>query len=249
MSELFHAKVPTELADTVQGGHKLDREDLDHLVEQLEFLDSSCDLFDGGSLAEAKRLATTVRVLLHDTEKSTSLLKRLGLKENISWADGIVHAWLMELIKDQCEGRIASTSLLTTIKLPVGFLENHSLVKYVPVFEVQELGERWAPFDYWWTTPRIVDGDLNPVSRKQIVLFLANKAGGAHVDKLPGSWRRIAQESGMGITLSNLQGKAKADDSPIPAAMRQIAEEVRYTIREKLGHLVTIKHHLDEIEP
>lgn len=249
MSELFHAQVPTELGDTVQGGHKLDREDLNHLVQQLEFLDSSCAAFDAGSLAEAKRLATTVRVLLHDTRSSTSLLQRLGLKASVPWADGVVDAWLKDVIREQDAGHLMSISMLTTIKVGVGFLENHDLVKYVPVFEVQDLGERWAPFDYWWTTTRIVDGDLNPVSRKQIVLYLANKAGGAHVDNLPDGWRRIERESGMGFHLSKLKGKTKADDSPIPAAMRQIAEEVRFTIREKLGDLVDIQHHLDDIDP
>jgi hypothetical protein len=157
MSELFHAQVPTELGDTVQGGHKLDREDLNHLVQQLEFLDSSCAAFDAGSLAEAKRLATTVRVLLHDTRSSTSLLQRLGLKASVPWADGVVDAWLKDVIREQDAGHLMSISMLTTIKLGVGFLENHDLVKYVPVFEVQDLGERWAPFDYWWTTTRIVD--------------------------------------------------------------------------------------------
>ncbi|WP_155854561.1 hypothetical protein [Paenarthrobacter nicotinovorans] len=114
---------------------------------------------------------------------------------------------------------------------------------------MHDLGERWATFDYWWTTPRIVDGDLNPVSRKQIVIYLANKAGGAHIDDLPENWRKIERESGMGIKFSNLKGKTVVDDSPIPAAMRQIAEEVRFTIRDKLRHLFDIKRHLDEIEP
>ncbi|KIA73407.1 hypothetical protein ANMWB30_23340 [Arthrobacter sp. MWB30] len=249
MKRFLHAEVTKERADDMPGGHELEREDINHFVEQLDFLDSSCMLYDAGSRAEAKRLATTVRVLLHDTKFSTSLLRRLGLKEAVSWADGVVDEWLKDVIKEQGAGQLMSVSLLTTIKLPVGFLESPDLVKYVPVCEVQVLGERWVPFDYWWTATRIVDGDLRSVSRKQIVLYLANKAGGAHIDDLPESWQRIERESGMGIRLSNIPGNTAADDSPIPAAMRQIAEEVRFTLRENLGHLIDIKQHLDEIEP
>ena len=51
-----------------------------HLKEQVQFIKNSCEAFDNGFDGEAKRLAVTARVLLHDTSKSTSLLQQLGLK-------------------------------------------------------------------------------------------------------------------------------------------------------------------------
>ncbi|WP_155854560.1 hypothetical protein [Paenarthrobacter nicotinovorans] len=121
MKRLLHAEVSKEQAEVVEGAHKLEREDINHLVEQLEFLDSSCSAYDAGAPSEAKRLATTVRVLLHDTKLSTSLMRRLGLKESVLWADGDVDAWLKEVIQEQNAGRLMSFSLLTAVRVPVGF--------------------------------------------------------------------------------------------------------------------------------
>ena len=41
------------------------------------------DSFDGGFEAEAKRLATTIRVVVHDTRASKSLLNQLNVKHQI----------------------------------------------------------------------------------------------------------------------------------------------------------------------
>jgi len=52
------------------------------LREQIRFIERSCKTFDQGEEDEAIRLATTLRILFHDTSKSTSLLKLLSLKNN-----------------------------------------------------------------------------------------------------------------------------------------------------------------------
>lgn len=245
MATWYHATMPEGFGENLNIP-KLDRDHLDHLVEQLSFLDASCAAYDAGAKAEAKRLAATVRVLLHDTAASTSLLKHLDVKERIGWADGIVHDHLKMLIEEQSKGNYMAMSLLTTIKMGAGFLENHDLVHYVPTFEIQPLGERMAPFDYWWTAVRLTDLNENALSRKQIVLWISNKDGGAHIDQLPMGYRAITRESSMGTKLSNLKGKKPADDSPLPACMRQIAEEVRFSIRKQLSHFISIKNHMDK---
>jgi hypothetical protein len=48
------------------------------LRRQLGFLQRSCETFDAGYLDEAIRIGTCVRVLVHNTSKSTSLLAHLG---------------------------------------------------------------------------------------------------------------------------------------------------------------------------
>jgi hypothetical protein len=68
----------------------LTQKDLDsNLEEQLAFLESSASAFDNGFAGEIKRLAVTVRVLLHDTTKSKSLLTLLG-KKGIKFIDTAV---------------------------------------------------------------------------------------------------------------------------------------------------------------
>lgn len=58
----------------------------EHLNEQLEFLKRSAAAFDEGFTDEAKRLATVVRVLVHDTRTSHSLLNQLDIK-NVDFHD------------------------------------------------------------------------------------------------------------------------------------------------------------------
>ncbi|MHA1747720.1 MAG: hypothetical protein ACTSYF_03655 [Promethearchaeota archaeon] len=53
-----------------------------HLRNQLSFIHSSCNSFDNGFFEESIRLSVCIRVLFHNTNKSTSLFKHLG-KENI----------------------------------------------------------------------------------------------------------------------------------------------------------------------
>jgi hypothetical protein len=66
----------------------LDRTDLiDHLKRQKAFLGRSSHAFDAGAEDEAVRLATVIRVLVHDTPNSTSLLTHLGVKEQLTYVD------------------------------------------------------------------------------------------------------------------------------------------------------------------
>ena len=52
-----------------------------HLSEQIAFLKNSTKSYDEGFDGEAKRMATAIRVLVHDTPKSASLLAQLALKQ------------------------------------------------------------------------------------------------------------------------------------------------------------------------
>ena len=54
-----------------------------HLREGVHFLRVSAAAFDQGFEAEAKRLATTIRVLVHDTKNQKSLLHQLNLKHKL----------------------------------------------------------------------------------------------------------------------------------------------------------------------
>ena len=62
-----------------------------HLDEQLEFLERSAASFDAGYEGEAKELAVSLRVLLHDTQQSHSLLGQLGRREG-TFVDTALHS-------------------------------------------------------------------------------------------------------------------------------------------------------------
>lgn len=54
---------------------------VEHLREQMRFIESSAAAYDNGFEGEGKRLATVLRVLMHDTSGSHSVLGQLGVKE------------------------------------------------------------------------------------------------------------------------------------------------------------------------
>ncbi len=50
-----------------------DPELMQHLYEQMGFLRRSAEGYDAGDFSEAKRLATTLRLLLHDTHTEVTI--------------------------------------------------------------------------------------------------------------------------------------------------------------------------------
>jgi hypothetical protein len=50
----------------------------EHLRDSVEFLAASSAAYDAGAEGEAKRIATTIRVLVHDTNSSKSLLEAVS---------------------------------------------------------------------------------------------------------------------------------------------------------------------------
>ena len=60
---------------------------LANLEEQIDFLRTSCALYDEGKEHEAKRIALSVRVLVHDTGAGESLLGQLGVKDKQEFVD------------------------------------------------------------------------------------------------------------------------------------------------------------------
>ena len=57
------------------------------LAEAREFLSASSNSYDHGFEAEAKRIAVSLRMLLHDTSASHSVLEQLRVKRAIHWVD------------------------------------------------------------------------------------------------------------------------------------------------------------------
>jgi len=224
-----------------------------HLKEHLGFLDESGRLYDQGKEHEAKRLATSIRLLLHDTGQSHSLLQQLAVKTHITY-------WSVLL---QEAGPSSRSYIGIGIRMGFGGLD-----QYVPnLFPPQ----RQLTFDKWWDDDPLIIQDTERVTRKRAVLALANKDGGAHVDPslnaldyrllrtdlvgwqpitVTGAQSSIVKEEKvtaggqeMVIQVTQLEGGQTTEEvsdltSPIRAAVRQIAHELYGTIREHLAHLL-----------
>lgn len=182
-----------------------------HLQEQFGALQRACHLYDQGYRAEAKRMATILRVLLH-SKRYPSLLKQLG--------------------RDQ-------TVFLNTARPidPLNLIGSHPLViisfrdgaiEYEPRFE-KPPGVIDLPFPDWWSALVFDDKQGGQLTRSSVVLHMANQDGGAHVDETIGQTYAAISRSSSLWKLTGPNGDAPFFGAEL-AAVRQIAHEVLCTL-------------------
>jgi hypothetical protein len=180
------------------------------LRRQISFLERSCTAYDSGHHEEALRIAVSLRVLFHDTSKSVSLLKHLGIKSS---------------------ARVLSTFGLGSRKVATPGL----LSAFVPLW-IEPTGERTPPLDDvirrdfvsaedWWS--EVIMCTRETLTRKDIVLAAANQDGGAHVDAQPGT-KAAELIEGVGALTTVSQGQVtrqSLDNHHFPL-LRQFGYEV-----------------------
>jgi SEC-C motif len=188
-------------------------EDLNrHLQEQLGFLRRSADAYDHGYLDEAKRLSVTIRILMHDSRTSKSLLSQLGDKNRLFYDTAV---------PDE-PGNLMPYGAL--IQMTLG----KSGASYIPFLDdALQLGNaRQVSFDEWWNRPifRIESGQV--LTRSDLIRSVADQDGGAHVDPaLNEIYAKLSREKGMGWIYESSNGSYLIRQ-PELAAVRQIAHEV-----------------------
>lgn len=181
----------------------------EHLSEQLQFLQASCDAFDNGFDAEAKRIATVIRILVHDTQASHSLLGQLGKKDG----------YFFDTAPPIDPKNLMSESPLLMIGLGKD--------KYLAALDSgPSYAHRYRPFQGWWEDPIFKDSKGRTLSRRDLVLTAANQDGGAHVDPaLDETYADLAKNNALGWTASDDNGE-KPMSGAVKAAIRQIGHEM-----------------------
>lgn len=135
----------------------------EQLKRQMGFLERSSASFDLGYTDEAVRMATTIRILMHDTRSQVSLLTHLG-------------AWGIHLLST-CRQASPNAVLFSGMGIHEIGPEGGRLRP--------NLGddETWSiPAKDWWNQVIFVLPPGVRITRGQLVLTAANKDGGAHVD-------------------------------------------------------------------
>ncbi|MHA2067639.1 MAG: hypothetical protein ACXABY_25020 [Candidatus Thorarchaeota archaeon] len=200
---------------------------LGHLKEQANFLERSAASYSNGCEDEAKRLAVVIRVLVHDTESSTSLLTSLG-KKNIKFYDS-------SLKYDP--NNLLSYSGLTTMRMSTS--EGESYFARLDWGAPTGSQIRKIPFGIWWDRMFVIrDKDRKTFTRKALVLNVANTDGGAHVDpSLDESYADLSRFNSMGWKVFNRDVKDNFKNSPILPSIRQIAHEVIKTLKDEFPQL------------
>ena len=178
--------------------------------EQLRFLKKSASEYDKGDESEAKRMATNLRVLFHQTKKSHSLLKQLnreGIKNNFLFlsSSGIY-----------IPANLIPTSTLLAIE------SSTSGVKYKSI-GMNSKDLHLLTFKDWWNEI-IFDDKKNKFTRKDIILLVSNQDGGAHIDPyLDANYAELTKFNSLGWIDCN--GNA-IGGNPAYAAIRQITTEI-----------------------
>lgn len=180
---------------------------------QIGFLERSAHLYDSGQEDESLRLATTMRVIFHQTPNSTSLLTHMKLIETKMLSSARGHGdW-----KDYLGQKIDLTSRQPITMTPL-------------------LGQQFTEVHLadWWDGEPIFVHTGTAYTRKMIILSLANKDGGAHVDeKLDGYYEVLrAGEYALGIT-GNL---TYSGPPPFPQGVTIYPNNAHFALARQFAH-------------
>lgn len=220
---------------------------IEHLRIQMGYLRKSAREFDDGDVSEAARLAVTIRVLLHNTNSSTSLLKQLGVQHQLRFLD------TASVPEPRTPGVVYEefSSGLGAIRL-----DNegaHFVARLGGDTGADDGGDDKTHgrqlFRTWWNRRVLKDLLGHQFTRKELVLFLAHRLGGAHVDpKMSVRFAAMTEMNSLGWGWNRsdegiaLVVPAGPQDEPmgsaIPVNVRQIAYEVEESITRQLSGLL-----------
>lgn len=167
------------LSEVNNTSEKFSRDELiQKLEEQITLLQLSAENFDKGFKATTLNMATSIRVLFHDTTSSVSLIKLLcdidGIDKDsfkmITTKEQNTQEYTLSIFGDGLCGISCSKQGLSHFP----FLSDAVQTK--------------VPFSAWWdefVIKNVRNGFGSPVwmSRRELIILHANKEGGAHVDK------------------------------------------------------------------
>lgn len=198
---------------------------LDRLTEHMQLLTTLCECYDNGKDIIAIPIATAIRVLVHDTDSSISLLTHLGRK-NVQY--------LNTNLRDPRE--VVHLGLVRRIN--VGVKDGRGgEAKYWPLcderyFPAPREHFAFVPFDNWWSE-RVFENQTSYLSRKDLVLAIVNKDGGAHfdneVDKKYDDFRK-SWSGGSSLVGQRSRVVRGYDNIPIYPAVRQVAYELLHSV-------------------
>lgn len=194
------------------------------LSSHLGFLKRSCWLFDQGHEDEALRIATSLRVIFHDSRHATSLLTHLGMYGRDNLMLGTEHTrhgadWWMDFFAVHLD------------------FNGPDPVRVAAICATHRYTAR--PAIDWWASETLFAYDGVDYTRKSVVRAMADQDGGAHVDAVLASFYEslMRHDEGLSITAEFERLGAAPFEHGVPqyarnthlALMRQLAHEVLST--------------------
>lgn len=194
----------------------------DQLKAQIGFLIKSSDAYDKGLIDEAKRLATAIRILLHDGGRNSTSLLTLLKKKHILFYDTSL---------DYDPNNLLVTPGLLVMKMgPSGGEYIPPLGNGPPI----RYSKGKIPFVRWWNKIVLVDGRGNKSTRRDLVLTVCDKDGGAHVDaRLDEAYYAFSRSNSLGWKYQKDGVEQDFGGRPELASIRQIAYEVLESLKDE----------------
>ena len=152
------------------------------LEEQRHLLRKSINEITKGDLAEALHAATAIRVLVHDTASSKALLKQLN--------PNYLQLEILDVPPPKKEATPPGVTATVVMSIPIGMTLRKEGTFLNSELDVE--GRVPTILGKWWERPALTIPGAGGFSRREIVLGLANKEGGAHVDTdIPEKYRKL----------------------------------------------------------
>ena len=213
---------------------------LGDLLTQLKFLRQECAHYDAGDWTYGAQIAVKLRVLLHRTGMSHSLLGQITERFAFSCPDF--------LCLSTVRGEMSNKGRTDFVRSPLIQYQMTHRPDVPPVLTIRPVplqsGKRYErrAFRTWWDGIDVVLIDREHfLTRKGVVCLLANEEGGAHIQPEMGedtALLRRREASSLRITAPLPDGTARvytaSVDQVLAAVARTIAEETLYTFRRDI---------------
>lgn len=184
------------------------------LADRLLQMRSAAKQYDSGDMAAALEMALEARAIFHDGQASASLLSQLYLKNVL---------FLLSSTTQYIPGQPGAYHGLLGRKNE----GDGDPVELLPLSQIDpEFVNKWHGFNDWWNE-LVVNGNGFTLSRKDIVLMIANQEGGTHLGNQsdPG-YSSLPYESQTGWKYNSREGESVFATQLAYATMRQIAFEI-----------------------
>lgn len=226
---------------------------LKDLKEQIDIMRASASTYDRGLEAAAKDLATHIRVLVHDTDKSRSLLDQLNMKDITFYDSALTYNPIFRGTSFSSEGisYIAPPDDHTLLKSSDDLLPYSSLT--IVRFSAREASyiapldsgspmrniAKTMSFQEWWEGVRVIRDKYGyTFARKDLVLELVDRDGGAHIDPcLKADYANLSRFNSVGWIFVKNDIKGTFKNSPVLPSIRQIMYEVLEALRDEFPTL------------
>ncbi len=200
---------------------------VDHLKDQIAFMKQSASSYDNGFEDEAKRLAVAIRILVHDTSSSKSLLSSLN-KKSIKFYDSA---------NSYDPKNLLPYNGLTMMRLSTS--EGAGYVAPLDGGPPSRSRTRKIAFNTWWNGVFVIrDKYGKTFTRRDLVLNTANTDGGAHIDPtLDEPYAKLSRFNSLGWKVFRRDIEDDFSNSPVLPIIRQITHEVFKTLNDEFPKL------------